>query len=169
MDITARQVILDKKIPGKLFLSSLPGRCRPLEDFETDLKQEGITLIVALLPFQEMEQKSPQYARKLRENTFPVPVRHFPIPDFGVPEDPAAFLELAGDLAQRLKNGAKILIHCAAGIGRTGTLAVATLFLLGLSFEDAKQRVREANSFPEGAQENFLREELRKISQMSPT
>lgn len=164
MDITIRQVVLDQKIPGKLFLSSLPGRCRPLEDFETDLKQEGITLVVALLSFQEMEQKSPQYARKLRENTFPVPVRHFPIPDFGVPEDPAAFLELAGDLAQRLKNGANILIHCAAGIGRTGTTAIATLMSLGFHYHDARKRVEQAGSYPEDSQEAFLIELARRLN-----
>lgn len=164
MDIALRQVVLDGKIPGKLFLSPLPGRYQPLSNFETALKQEGISLVVALLPFQEIEQKSPQYARKLRENAFPVPVRHFPIPDFGVPEDTAAFLELAGDLAQRLRNGEKILIHCAAGIGRTGTAAIAILMSLGFHYHDARKRVEQAGSYPEDSQEVFLIELAKRLN-----
>jgi protein-tyrosine phosphatase len=53
-------------------------------------------------------------------------------------------------------NGQNVLLHCAAGIGRTGTAAACVLKRLGLPVDEALQRVREAGSNPETAVQSGL-------------
>ena len=91
----------------------------------------GITCIACLAGPEEIEGKSPEYGRALREHHVPCEVRSFPIPDFDVPEDEAAFWRFADDTAASLKQGTAILMHCGAGIGRTGTMAAAVLMAPG--------------------------------------
>ena len=71
------------------------------------------------------------------------------ISDFGVPQDREKFLALAKNVADWLRQGEKIMIHCGAGIGRTGTLAVSVLLMLGSTLKEASQKVRESGSQPE--------------------
>jgi protein-tyrosine phosphatase len=73
----------------------------------------------------------------------------FPIVDFGVPSDRARFLELVNSIAFDLRGGANILLHCAAGIGRTGTVASCVLAALGVPVDEATQRVYAAGSYAE--------------------
>ena len=94
----------------------------------------------------------------LDAGTFPVERLSFPIGDYGTPSDQDAYLKLVRDIVRRLSQGQKILIHCGAGIGRTGTLAIAVLMALGTAYEQAAQRVLEAGSKPEtDQQQDFLR------------
>jgi len=49
-----------------------------------------------------------------------------------------------------------VLVHCAAGIGRTGTVAACLLKRLGVPTAVALRRVREAGSNPESALQSGL-------------
>jgi protein-tyrosine phosphatase len=51
----------------------------------------------------------------------------FPIPDRGVPRDHTGFAELVDNLAERLRSGDSVGIHCRAGIGRSGLLGACIL------------------------------------------
>jgi hypothetical protein len=55
--------------------------------------------------------------------------------------------EIAGEarwVIQRLQDGKRVLVHCAAGMNRSATICCAVLILLeGVSAEDALERVRE--------------------------
>ena len=46
------------------------------------------------------------------------------------------------DLVYRLQHGETVVVHCAAGIGRAGTTAVALLMLLGADIDAALATVR---------------------------
>ncbi|GAB3669793.1 protein-tyrosine phosphatase family protein [Ramlibacter alkalitolerans] len=48
-----------------------------------------------------------------------------------------------------------VLLHCAAGMGRTGT-AACVLKALGLATPEALQRVRDAGSNPQNAEQSGL-------------
>lgn len=62
--------------------------------------------------------------------------RSFPIPDFGLPE-PKAFGPLVAWVAEALRAGRHVVVHCRAGIGRSGMVASGTLIALGSDADTA--------------------------------
>ena len=83
-----------------------------------------------------------------------------PIPDFSIPADPARFRERILNVAERLQDGQSILVHCAAGVGRSGTAAISILQSLGLDLVEATAWVKAAGSGPEtDEQRNFLKKD----------
>jgi protein-tyrosine phosphatase len=94
----------------------------------------------------EIRLKSSQYAEALEAGTVPCFVLPFEIREGGVPEDRDAFWALANDLANRLRAGEAVLIHCAGGIGRTAMLAVSVLLALGEPMNEAESVVSRAGS-----------------------
>jgi protein-tyrosine phosphatase len=88
---------------------------------------------------------------------------YFPIPEFDIPEDPAAFHRLVERLLARLAAGQVVAAHCWAGVGRTGLLLACLLGRLErLPGEEAIRRLRllrPALETPE--QEEFVRHYLR--------
>ncbi|MGJ5045889.1 protein-tyrosine phosphatase family protein [Bradyrhizobium oligotrophicum] len=67
----------------------------------------------------------------------------FPIPDRGLPETRSA-AQLAGDLAARLTDGARVLVHCRAGIGRSSVIAACVMIRLGVDAAEALERIAAA-------------------------
>lgn len=84
----------------------------------------------------------------------------WPIHDLGA-APVSATLPFVDGLVARLRDGERLLVHCAAGIGRAGTTAVCVLVRLGASVDEALATVRGARSMagPEaGAQLALVRE-----------
>ncbi|HUP48930.1 MAG TPA: protein-tyrosine phosphatase family protein [Thermoanaerobaculia bacterium] len=151
-----RKVQLPADVPGSLFLHSLPGWQEAFEQAREAIIGSDVRHVVCLTPEEEIRGKSPAYAAAIAAG---LPWRHlpFPIPDFGVPADEAAFRSLAGSVAESLRKGENVLVHCAAGIGRTGTFAVAVLCQLGVALPEARTIVHEAGSSADGdTQRSFL-------------
>ncbi len=144
-----REVELPAGIRGRLFLHSMPGRCEALEEAFAEARNRGVTHTVRLAPMDEVESKSPSYAEAIREGKLPWEEAACEIPDFGIPSDEDAFLAVVGDTAEVLVSGGHVLVHCGAGIGRTGTFAICVLLALGLDREEAERRVKQAGSGPE--------------------
>ena len=144
-----RLVDLPPDVPGRLYLHSMPGRYEPYQATLDAVRMRGITQVVCLTSAEEIAGKAPAYARALQRNDLPWRQRMFPIVDYGVPSDRASFLQLVNNIAADLRNGENILLHCAAGIGRTGTLASCVLAALGVPADEAAQRVYAAGSYAE--------------------
>ncbi len=144
-----RSVQLPTGVPAKLILHSMPGRYETLEETWRQIATDGVQLVVSLAPADEIHRKSPAYGAALESKTVPCPVEPFPIADRGVPADRPGFWSLASRVAQQLKAGRCVLIHCGAGIGRTGTLAICVLLALGGSQASATRAVSAAGSHPE--------------------
>ena len=154
--VSFRPVTLPSGVKGRLFLHSMPGRREPLESVWQEVARQGISCIVCLAGREEVDSKSSDYGRALSERRVPCEVRSFPIPDFGVPDDEAAFWRFASDVAAMLVQGSAILIHCGAGIGRTGTAGTAILMALGASHDVALRWVHAAGSYPETPSQRAL-------------
>lgn len=151
-----RRVKLPAEVPGKLLLHSTPGRYEPFPVFLDLAKAAGVNVIACLVEHTELLRKAPEYAAHKAAGTLGTPVVDFPIPDFGVPESAAAFAEFADGLAARLRRGETVLVHCGAGIGRTGMTAEAALMALGLPRTTAHGLVEDAGSGAETAAQEAL-------------
>jgi hypothetical protein len=116
----------------------------------------GLSRVVSLAPLEEIRTESPDYHETILAETLPCRWQSFEIPDYGVPADRTAFWQLARDVARSLAAGERILIHCGVGVGRTATLAVATLLALGLPLADAVRIVHAAGS---GCETNAQKDE----------
>ena len=151
-----RRVDLPSEVRGSLFLHSMPGRYETFDEARESIIGNGVKHVVCLTPDEEILDRSPDYAAAIEAG---LPWRHvaLPVPDFGIPDDAEAFRKTAQSIAKSLRNGENVLVHCAAGIGRTGTFAVAVLCQLGVPLRDAQLRVRAAGSSSESdTQRKFL-------------
>jgi protein-tyrosine phosphatase len=144
-----RRVDLPTLIPGRLLLHSMPGRFEALEKVWHHVETEAIGAIICLNEPHEIRLKSGQYATALENGEVPCAVVAFQISEGGVPADRIAFWKLATDIAERLRGGERVLVHCAGGVGRTALLAVSVLMALGLSMEDAESATSRAGSIVE--------------------
>lgn len=132
----------------------MPGRFDPWPDFEAQAQRDGIAWVVCLTPRHEMAQLSPAYHAAVTEGSVPFRWLNLPLPNFGVPQDPAAFRREISRIADAVRGGDAVLLHCAAGLGRTGTAAACVLKALGLNVDEALERVRAAGSNPQNASQS---------------
>ncbi len=151
-----RPVHLPDSARGALWLHSMPGRHEPFGAFIADAQAAKLDLIVCLTPRHELASLSPAYDAALRAGTLPLRWQHLPMRDFGLADNLAAFQAGIVALAREMTAGEAVLLHCAAGIGRTGTAAACLLKSLGLPRDEALQRVRDAGSSPESAAQSGL-------------
>lgn len=142
--------------PGSLWLGPMPGRFERWPDFMTEARQRQLDLVVCLTPSEEVASLSPSYWQAIAEGSLDFRYLNLPVQNYGVPRDLAGFKDGIDQIAAALKAGDSVMLHCAAGIGRTGTAAACLLKRLGLSSEEAIQRVRDAGSNPENALQSGL-------------
>lgn len=107
----------------------------------------GINTIVCLLEMAEIEEYGLQQEEALCQQTG-MDFVHFPIADSHIPANAEAFRGLVNALHGKLQDGQNIVIHCRAGIGRTGVLAGCILVNDGMAGDDAIQQISGARGFP---------------------
>ena len=103
------------------------------------------------MPEREALEKSAHYARAAAANDLPCARTVVPIREYDVPQDRDAFFTLADEVARSIRRGDRILVHCAAGRGRTGMFAICVMIALGLGRRQAERAVARAGSEPENA------------------
>jgi protein-tyrosine phosphatase len=129
-------------LPGRLFRSPMPFGPYDLHGEVYDqFREEQIAVVVLLADDHECLQKA---GRNLRELYLQVGIQvlYLPLPDFSVPT--------TDDLEQAVRRtiayaeaGHNIVVHCSAGIGRTGLfMAYLAKQVLGLSGAEALTWVR---------------------------
>ncbi len=130
------------------------GSSNPTTGQVKKLYEEGFRSIISLL--DEGEQ-SPNYdieeVEAIGYKRYSIPLKDFSAPRL---DDLKTFLEVV----DRAVGQGKVLVHCYAGIGRTGTMAAAYWINKGLSVNEAMSKVRKSNPgvMPTDEQENSLYE-----------
>lgn len=151
-----RPLPLPPSAPGQVWLSAMPGRLQPWSQFEADAHRRGLTRIVCLTPLDEVAELSPDYHAAVVEGRLPWRWQPLAMRNFGLTDSLRAYQDGIAEMADALAAGEVLLLHCAAGIGRTGTTAACLLKRLGLPTDEALRRVREAGSNPESALQSGL-------------
>jgi protein-tyrosine phosphatase len=141
---------------GRIWLGAMPGRLEPWEAFLAEAQQQIIARVVCLTPRHEIASLSPAYHAAIARGELPFTWQALPMRDLGLADQASAFRDGIDTVAQAVRAGDAVLLHCAAGIGRTGTAAACLLKRLGLPSALALQRVREAGSSPESALQSGL-------------
>lgn len=128
--------------------SAHPGSGRELVDNLAGLREAGIAAIVSLT-------EDPLEIAPLRE--FGMDYFHLPIEDFSAPTQQQV-LEAVQLMQANVDRGTGVLVHCRAGIGRTGTILACFLVHSGMGAEEAIREVRRLRpgSVEVYAQENCV-------------
>jgi len=114
-----------------------------LEDDLLKLKQGGIETVVSMLEEDEAVLLALSEESVLAKKTG-LQFLSFPIPDTQVPTDTAAFRSFVAGLANRLRAGERIGVHCRGSIGRSTVIAACTLIQLGWQPKTALANIASA-------------------------
>jgi hypothetical protein len=154
-----RPLALPGTTAGALWLTGMPDSDPRLADFLADTAAVGVRQVVILTEEHEIRDCAPAYARVLSSADRPFSLTRLPIPDLGVPAGTDRFRQTAGAIADTLRQGGRVAVHCRAGIGRTGLMAQAVLIELGVPPGLATRQVARAGSRCETPEQiAFLRE-----------
>lgn len=151
-----RRVSMPGGPPGALYLHSMPGFREPFADARDALVSHDVRRVVCLTDLAEIGRYSRDYLTAVRRNRLPCEWVAFPIVDMQPASDRGAYLALVRDIADGLRAGENVLVHCAYGVGRTGTLAACVLVALGCTVDQATTLIRMAGSNPETASQRDL-------------
>lgn len=128
---------------GTIGMCRMPGAVTDLQTDVQALVDFGATCVLSLTPMNEMT--------KAGAAAFPdalaacdIAWRHFPIEDFGTPQpaQQADWDALSAELQTRIDQGETVVIHCRAGLGRTGMVALRLMTERGAQPDDAVTRLR---------------------------
>ncbi|MEM9557048.1 MAG: protein-tyrosine phosphatase family protein [Acidobacteriota bacterium] len=149
---------IDWILPGLLAGGPRPGLLEEIEKDYEQLRSAGFRRIVNLT------------TRPLDPPPESVGMEglHFPIPDMGAPT-PRAARAVVEEVLRSVDAEEPVLLHCKAGLGRTGTLLACCLIEQGASSNDAIDRIRLVNRrfIQSQSQELFLRHYQQHVEQES--
>ena len=130
--------------PGRLAVMPAPEGGRALEEEILELRVADVDTVVSCLEAAEAERlglaREGELCRKLGVDFVSIP-----IPDHTPPG--AAAVEVARSLADRVKAGRRIAVHCWAGIGRSPSIAGGVLRALGIPAPEVLARLATARGF----------------------
>jgi protein-tyrosine phosphatase len=146
-------------IEGQLAGSALPGLLDEVDDDLAFIRRAGIEIVVSLtesppdLPFADHGLQA----------------MHFPIDDMGFPT-PRATVALCRTVEAALSLDRPVLMHCRAGLGRTGMMLAAFLISRGTEAEEAVRRVRRVcpRYIQTESQQSFLRHFAELVRDLAP-
>ena len=106
---------------------------------------DGASTIVCLNGVDELERSFPGYVEWLRQHRGGRAI-WFPIGNFGAPSARQA-MPIVRMIVERLDAGEGVVMHCAAGQGRAGTMAACVLMALGQPEAQAVRTVASNRAF----------------------
>ena len=146
---------------GQLWISHYPGK-RGIENkaiqAEMDLlelKNRKIDIVASLLERKELEAlKIANLFKLIKKHNFSH--YYFPIKDKSVPKNKVQLRRFLNNLCAEIQKDKKILIHCNAGLGRSGLIAALLCKKLGI----VKEPISFIRQYRPGAIETKEQEKL---------
>jgi len=127
---------------GTLSVMAKPVSGEWVEEEFLGLKRLGVNKVISLLERQEQIEVGLGAEKELCEQNG-IEYENFPIPDRGLPKTSLAN-DFVSRLAKEISQGKHIVIHCRAGIGRTGIIAGGVLVKAGIAPEQALALISKA-------------------------
>lgn len=150
--------------PGRLGITLAPGKCNMgmsgqwARDLDVDLQRIrtvfAVDVLVSLIERHEFAELQVEHLLE-RVEALGMRSRWFPIPDFHAPPSKAALHTLITEILADLTQGNTVVIHCKAGLGRSGLVVACCLVALGYGSQAAIAQVRQVRP---GAVENHTQE-----------
>lgn len=155
---------INKDWAGQLVLSNCPEinkeyKSLSFQKLIATFKDDNISLVVTLLDTIEVTRLDISTLGKfLKENN--IYWEHFPIQDLRIPTERNLLIKLLVHMKKLLDDDKSVLIHCYAGLGRTGLLATTLLVSLGLEAKVSIEHIRKIRpgSIETIEQENFVKQ-----------
>ena len=118
-----------------------------LRDDLLRMKRSGVDTLVSLLEPDEAIWLGLGEESQIAEEVG-MEFLSYPIRDVHVPSDVKSFRAFVSSLADRLRAGEGIGLHCRGSIGRAPTTAACTLIHLGWKATHALEAIQNARGFP---------------------
>ncbi len=125
---------------GFLAVMAKPVSGEYIEDEFLGISKEGIKQIVSLLETKETYEVGLQNEKSLTEKNN-MEFSSYPIKDRGLPKLVNEFRKFTLNLYKEIAGGKNTVIHCRAGIGRTGLVAAGVLLHCGFSPKEAFEHI----------------------------
>ncbi len=134
---------IDGTPPVSLAIVLCPRGGDGLEDELRRFRTAGVQTLVSLLEDDEAAWLGLAKEGPLAEHVG-MTFLSYPIPDVHVPPDTDSFRAFVAGLANRLREGERMGVHCRGSVGRATVTAACTLMHLGWEPETALQAIEEA-------------------------
>lgn len=132
--------------PHRIALTSCPPGEDRLAAHIEGWKAQGIDVVVSLQELDEQSLCGVKAEARLCERSG-LSFLSFPIRDHGVPEAAEEFAGFVRQVHGEVASGRAVLVHCLAGIGRTGLLTSGVLLLLGVPRSTIADVLRRSRGF----------------------
>jgi len=158
LKISGNHFFLSERPPTSSYKKNKDYNEYAMDKFLEMLKTNDIKTIVVLLSNRSMISKYGESLIDLYKRSGYKTI-HYPIKDFEAPGDLESFHKLIVKISSALKSG-NVLMHCGAGLGRTGLVAAGVAIFKGFKPDGAMSIIRKvrAGSIENTTQENFLRD-----------
>lgn len=136
-----------KRAPMPLAIVLCPRGGHDLYDEMRRVRAAGVDTLISMLSHEQVAMidlnEEPALAASVGMEFL-----HHPLPDHKLPPDELAFRAFAKEIAERLRRGERIGIHCWGSIGRATITAASALIHLGWKPAEALAAIEEARGCP---------------------
>lgn len=129
--------------PHRLALTPRPRAGEWLSDEIGSWRCAGVDCVISLLEQAEVRELGLEEEALLCASEG-IAYLSFPIPDRGTPASAHKLDLLLTDVAAQLRGGRAVVVHCRAGIGRSGIIAACLLHRIGVPAKEVFARLSAA-------------------------